>query len=104
MSVIYKVMPDGLIQWGENEFKTYKAQMAYAFADHMILAVTQGHGMGKAMSHETLQPHERPDDTPLMNVDQIVKRACDLAEALYAEMKRREFVMEIPHDGWSRIE
>ena len=72
--------------------------MAYSFADHMILATTQG----ASMSHE---PHERGAPLQqLMSIDQIVKRACDLSEALYVEMKRREFVVKIPHEGWEAVE
>jgi hypothetical protein len=78
-----------------TEVQTDKARMAYAFADHMILAV---------MQRQTIQElHENPH--PAMSMQEISKRACDLAEALWAEMKRREFVVEFPApEGWTPID
>jgi fructose/tagatose bisphosphate aldolase len=86
-----------------TEFQTDKARMAYAFADHMILAAMQGHGIGMAMHQDHGHPHETAPNPPV--VDLIAKQACDLAEVLWAEMKRREFVVEFPiPPGWAPIE
>ena len=85
---------EGDIQVCDNEQQTQKSRMAYAFADHMVLAVMQGHGIGIAMHEDHGHPHEKPS-TP-MPMEEIAKQACNLAEVLWAEMKRREFIVEFP--------
>lgn len=68
------------------------ARIAVMFADHMVLASDQGSAIGAAMGDA--QPHEAKSN--LMPVGLIVQRACNLAEALIAEMTRREWITEGP--------
>ena len=100
MSYFKKDNPDGTATITDGDLRLFQAQMAFAFADHMILANTQGSAMGDALNRGDVQPHETPaPDAHLMPVDVIVKRACDLASSLYAEMCRRKFIVKnIPSD------
>lgn len=99
MSFYRRKNPDGSSTVVDCELRGYRAQMAFAFADHMILASTQGSAMGDALSRDTRQPHEQSPDGHLMPINVIVRRACDLSEALFAEMCRREFIVQnVPPD------
>jgi hypothetical protein len=91
---------EGDVMVADTEVQTQKSRMAYAFADHMMLAVMQGHGIGIAMHYDQGQPHEKaPSPMPM---EEISRTACNLAEVLWAEMKRREFIMEFPvPEGWT---
>ena len=95
-----------IVQVHDADHRTFKATMAYAFADHMILASTQGTSMAQAIGEVTEQPHETAKQPSLMSVEDIVKRACDLSERLYLEMKRRSFIVEIPTPSgeWHEVE
>ena len=75
----------------ETEHQTMTARIAIMFADHMILAADQGSALGGAMNEP--HPHER---RTLLPVDTIVQRACNMAEALVAELKRREHIISGP--------
>ena len=106
MTIYRRMNADGTSQSADAEVRTYRAQMAFAFADHMILANAQGSAMGDALGRMDAQPHDKPaPDAHLMPINAIVRRACDLAEALYVEMCRREFVLDIaPEDpAWRPV-
>ena len=108
MSYYKKDNPDGTATITDGDLRLYQAQMAFAFADHMVLANAQGSAMGDALGRMDVQPHDKPaPDSHLMPVDVIVKRACDLASALYAEMCRRDFIVKnVPPDtasGWVEL-
>ena len=107
MTMYRRLDEKGIPQIAEGEAQGFRARMAFAFADHMILANTQGSAMGDALGRMDAQPHEHPaPDAHLMPIPVIVKRACDLADALYAEMYRREFIVDVPpaDPSWERIE
>jgi len=102
----YRWLPDGMLQFHEGEHRTFKATMAYAFADHMILAVMQGSTMGENIARLMEHPHEQGGKERPPPVGVIVKVACDLAEHLYAEMSRRGFIVrfEPPAGEWLETE
>ena len=74
----------------ETSIQNSEARLAVMFADRIVTAT----GMGDAMSRMMEQPYEKAKQSIIPEA--IAMLACNLAAALSLEMRRREWLTELP--------